>query len=78
MVDTIRDLAWRPVTLPDGLPASEVAFDTRTSFLFKELRVSRILDRDKGVLIYMAWSTRALSTGGSPFNAISTVPLRTP
>ena len=70
--------ATGPVTLPDGLPANEVVFDTRTSFLFKELRVSRILDRDKGVLIYMAWSTRALSTGGSPYNAISTVPLQAP
>ena len=67
--------ATGPVTVPDGLPDSETVFDTRTSFLFKELRVSRLYDRNKRVLIYLAWSTKALSTGGSPYNAISTVPL---
>ncbi len=70
--------ATGPVTAPDGLPDSETVFDTRTSFLFKELRVSRLYDRTKRVLVYLAWSTKALSTGGSPYNAISTVPLQGP
>lgn len=70
--------ATGPVALPDGLPDNELVFDTRTSFLFKELRVSRLLDRTRHVLVYLAWSTRALSTGGSPYNAIATVPLQAP
>ncbi len=70
--------ATGPATAPDGLPDSETVFDTRTSFLFKELRVSRLYDRARHVLVYLAWSTKALSTGGSPYNAISTVPLQGP
>ena len=74
-------LACRAIgrVVPQGdLPDSEVVFGESTSFFFKELRVSRIYDRDKRVLVYLAWSTKALTTGGSPYNAITAVPLDTP
>lgn len=64
---------------PKGdLPPNEVVFGAHASFLFKELRVSRIVDADKHVLVYLVWSTKAMSTGGSPYNAVSVVPLGAP
>jgi CreA protein len=53
----------------------EIVFDQRTSVLFKELRVSRFYDDAKRVLVYLVWSTRTLSTEGSPFNSVTAVPL---
>lgn len=65
--------------VPNGpLPDSEVVFGQSTSFFFKELRVSRLYDRDKQVLLYLAWSTKALTPGGSPYNAVTAVPLAAP
>ena len=57
------------------LPPNEIVFGVRQSFFFKQLRVSRLYDPDKRVLVYLVWSTKALTTGGSPYNAISAVPL---
>lgn len=53
----------------------EIVFDQRASVLFKELRVSRFYDESKRVLVYLVWSTRALSTEGSPFNSVTAVAL---
>ncbi len=64
-----------PVTLPDKLPDEEVVFNASTSLFFKELRVSRLVDRQKHVLVYVVWSTVTLSTNGSPFNSVTAVPL---
>ncbi len=62
--------------VPHGaLPANEVVFGERQSLFFKQLRVSRLYDSEKRVLVYLAWSTKAMSTGGSPFNSVSAVPL---
>ncbi|WP_419731002.1 CreA family protein [Lichenicola sp.] len=63
---------------PADLPDSEIVFGLSTSFFLKELRVSRLYDRDKHVLIYLAWSTKAMTTGGSPYNAITAIPLDAP
>ena len=60
------------------LPDNEVVFGMSTSFFFKELRVSRLYDRNKNVLLYLAWSTKALTPGGSPYNSVTAVPLDTP
>jgi CreA protein len=67
--------ATGPVTLPDRLPDDEVVFGASASPFFKEIRVSRLFDRDKRVLVYLVWSTRTLSTGGSAFNSVTAVPL---
>ena len=53
----------------------EIVFDQRASALFKELRVSRFYDETKRVLVYLVWSTRNLSTEGSPYNSVTAVPL---
>ncbi len=63
------------VTLPAKLPDNEIVFGTSANWLFKEIRVSRMWDKDKQVLVYLVWSTKALSPGGSPYNAVSAVPV---
>jgi len=52
-----------------------VVFDERASFFFKEVRISRIVDREKKVLIYLVWSTQSVGAEGSPFNSVTAVPL---
>ena len=63
------------IVLPANLPANEIAFGASASWLFKEIRISRMWDAQKRVLVYLVWSTQALSTGGSPFNSVSVVPV---
>ena len=63
------------VTVPAKLPDNEVVFGASANWLFKEIRVTRMWDPAKRVLVYLVWSTKALSPGGSPYNAISAVPV---
>ncbi len=61
---------------PQGtLPDNEVVFGAAANWAFKEIRVSRMVDHERNVLVYLVWSTQALSKGGSPYNSISAVPL---
>jgi len=53
----------------------EIVFDQRSSALFKELRISRFYDEQKRVLLYLVWSTRTMSTEGSPYNSVTAVAL---
>jgi len=55
--------------LKDG----ERVFDERRSILFKTLQVVRFFDRERQVLVYVAYSDRVIE--GSPKNSISTVPI---
>jgi CreA protein len=55
------------------LPDEEEAFSERTSILFKQTRVVRLIDRRRRTLVYLAYSTQVVE--GSPFNSISTVPV---
>ena len=67
--------ATGPVTIQGQLPDKEVVFGASANWLFKEIRVSRMFDPEKRVLIYLVWSTQALSTGGSAFNSVTAVPI---
>jgi CreA protein len=67
--------ATGPVTLNGTLPASETVFDERASIFFKTVRVTRMYDPEKRVLLYLVWSTQALGPDGSPFNSLTAVPL---
>lgn len=69
--------ATGPVTPRGKLPDNEVVFGESASPFFKEIRVSRLFDADKRVLVYLVWSTISLGTGGSAFNSITAVPLDT-
>src|SRR5215471_136838 len=55
------------------LPKKAEVFSERTSLIFKETRVVRMVDLAHRTLVYLAYSTRVIK--GSPFNSISTVPV---
>jgi CreA protein len=48
--------------------------DERRSALFKTLQVVRFFDRQRNVLVYVAYSDRIIE--GSPKNSISSVPIK--
>ena len=54
----------------------EDVFTQSESWLFKELRITRFVDRKRRVLIYLAWTTKLFQ--GSPYNSMSTVALDEP
>lgn len=62
-----------PISIPSGLPKSEVIGFASASILFKALRVHRAVDAEKNVLVYTVVSTKLIN--GSPFNSISVVPV---
>ncbi len=55
------------------LSKEEEVFGERTSILFKQTRVVRMVDRARRILVYLAYSTKVVE--GSPFNSLSTVPI---
>ncbi len=65
--------ATGPVTLKGEPPDNEVVFGGSANWLFKEIRVSRLWDKQKRVLVYLVWSTQALTPEGSPYNSVSAV-----
>ncbi len=67
--------ATGPIRLLDDVGAEfEEVFSRDTSILFKEMRVSRMLDQEKNVLIYLVWSTKLID--GSPFNSVTAIPIQ--
>ena len=70
--------ATGPVGVPDRLPENEVVFGASANWLFKEIRVTRMWDPAKRTLVYLVWSTQALTPGGSPYNSVSVVPVAAP
>jgi CreA protein len=70
--------ATGPVGVPDRLPENEVVFGASANWLFKEIRVTRMWDPAKRTLVYLVWSTQALTPGGSPYNSVSAVPVGAP
>jgi CreA protein len=67
--------ATGPVAVKGQLPDQENVFGASASWLSKEIRVTRMMDAEKRVLVYVVWSTQTLSTGGSAFNSVTAVPL---
>ncbi len=61
------------VALKGTLPDKEVVFGASANWLFKEIRVSRLYDKEKQMLVYLVWSTQALTPEGSPYNSVSAV-----
>lgn len=61
-----------PVSIPPGLPRSEVIGFASASIFFKTFRIHRAIDTEKAVLVYTVISTKIIE--GSPFNSISVVP----
>ena len=55
------------------LERQEEMFNERMSVLFKKLRVVRMVDRKRNVLVYLTYSDRLID--GSPQNSVTAVPL---
>jgi CreA protein len=62
-----------PIKVKGELRDGERVFDEHRSLLFKTLQVVRFFDRERNVLVYVAYSNRVVE--GSPKNSISSVPL---
>jgi CreA protein len=62
-----------PIKIVGELKDGERVFDEKRSLVFKKLQVVRFFDRERNVLVYVAYSDRVVS--GSPKNSISTVPI---
>jgi CreA protein len=70
-------IATGPVRVADRArrgERGENVYESNTSLFFKETRVHRFLDEERGVVVYMAWSTKLVD--GSPYNAVAVVPIR--
>ena len=67
--------ATGPVVPRGRLPDNEVVFGESASPFFKEVRVSRLYDAQKQVLVYLVWSTIAFGRDGSAFNSVTAVPI---
>jgi CreA protein len=62
-----------PIKISPGIKDGEAVFDERRSLIFKQLHVVRFFDRERNVLVYVAYSDRVIE--GSPKNSISSVPV---
>jgi CreA protein len=62
-----------PIRILGELKDGEQVFDEHRSLVFKKLQVVRFFDRQRNVLVYVAYSDRIIE--GSPKNSISTVPI---
>ena len=63
-----------PIAFTGGkLPRQEEVFSERRSILFKKLRVVRMVDRQRNVLVYLSYSDKLIE--GSPKNSVSVVPV---
>jgi CreA protein len=62
-----------PIVVPKPLPMQEDMFTERISLIFKKLRVVRMVDSKRNVLVYLSYSDRVIE--GSPKNSISVVPV---
>ena len=62
-----------PIRIKGELKDGEKVFDEHRSLIFKSLQVVRFYDRERNVLVYVAYSDRVLS--GSPQNSLSSVPI---
>jgi CreA protein len=68
--------ATGPITMPGGMPKSEIIAFSSASLFFKTFQIHRSLDPEKHVLVYTVVSTKLIN--GSPFNSISVVPTDVP
>lgn len=66
--------ATGPVTLPPNLPRKAIVAFASASLFFKTFQIHRMVDRQRGVLLYVVISTKLIK--GSPYNAISAIATR--
>lgn len=62
-----------PVSFDKPLPRQEEVFNSSMSFLFKKLRIVRIVDSKRNALVYLTYSDKLVD--GSPQNSVTAVPV---
>ena len=60
-----------PIAFVKPLPDQEEIFNERQSFMFKKLRVVRMVDKKRNTLVYLTYSDRVID--GSPKNSVTAV-----
>ena len=62
-----------PISIPEPLKKQEEVFSERMSILFKRLRIVRMVDTQRNVLVYLTYSEKLID--GSPRNSVTAVPV---
>ena len=62
-----------PISFQDKIDKQEEVFNARSSFLFKHLRVVRMVDVKRKTLVYLVYSDKLID--GSPKNSVTAVPV---
>ena len=62
-----------PITFKGPLEKEDEVFSERMSFLFKRLRVVRMVDTQRNTLVYLTYSDKLVD--GSPQNSVTAVPV---
>ena len=62
-----------PLSFPGPLKKQEEVFSERMSILFKRLRIVRMVDTKRNVLVYLTYSEKLID--GSPQNSVTAVPV---
>lgn len=61
------------ISIPKPIAANENVFSESSSILFKKVKVVRMVDQKRNVLIYLVYSDKLVD--GSPKNAVTAVPV---
>jgi CreA protein len=64
-----------PISFKDKIDKQDEVFNARSSFLFKHVRVVRMVDIKRNALIYLVYSDKLVD--GSPKNSVTAVPVPT-
>jgi CreA protein len=64
-----------PIAFDGKIPQEEEVFNARSSFLFKHVRVVRMVDQKRNTLVYLVYSDKLID--GSPKNSLTAVPVPT-
>lgn len=62
-----------PISFKGKIDAQDEVFNSRSSFLFKHVRVVRMVDQKRNTLVYLVYSDKLID--GSPKNSITAVPV---
>ena len=64
-----------PITFKDKIDKQDEVFNARSSFLFKHVRVVRMVDVKRNTLVYLVYSDKIID--GSPKNSVTAVAVPT-
>lgn len=62
-----------PISFKGRIATQEEVFNARSSFLFKHVRVVRMVDPKRNTLVYLVYSDKLID--GSPKNSVTAVPV---